>query len=94
MEIYVQFRGKTRKEIGVEDLKVSIDESPFIFDLFDVLEDQLHWPFKKRFVDPETGDLQGKVIVLVNGLPIRGKIKSIRLRDGDKVILFPHTVCG
>lgn len=94
MEVFVQLQGKARKEIGKGELKVPLSRSASIFELFDALEEQLHWPFKRRFIDPDTGDLQRKVIVLVNGFPVRRKLKSHLLRDGDKIILFTHTVCG
>lgn len=94
MEVFVQLRGKARKETGRGELKISLSGATPIFELFDALEKQLHWPFKERFIDSDTGDLQRKVIVLVNGFPVRGKLSSTPLRDGDKIILFPHTVCG
>ena len=94
MIISVELRGTVRKDTGMEKLTVDLSENATILNLLDELQGRINWPFRDRFIDPKTGDLHRKVIVLVNRLPIRGKLQYIRLKNGDEVILFPHTVCG
>jgi molybdopterin converting factor small subunit len=94
--IYVlaELRGITQIETGKKQERIELELNATIPRLLDVLEIRLRWPFRERFFDPVTGDLPKNVIILVNGLPVRGKMGSTLLKDGDRVLLFPHTACG
>ena len=92
--VLAELRGITQIETGKKQERVELELNAMIPRLLDVLEIRLRWPFRERFFDPVTGDLPKNVIILVNGLPVRGKMGSTLLKDGDRVILFPHTACG
>jgi len=92
--ILVELRGKAQIETGKKQERVELEQGATIHKLLDELQTRLRWPFIERFVDPATGDLPKNVIILVNGLPVRGRMKSTLLRNGDRVVLFPHTACG
>jgi molybdopterin converting factor small subunit len=92
--VLAELRGKAQIETGRKQERVELNQDATILGLLDVLQTRLGWPFKEKFVDPETGDLTKNVIILVNGLPVRGKMKSTLLKDGDRVVFFPHSACG
>jgi len=92
--ILAELRGKVQIETGRKQERVELEGDATIPRLLDELQTRLGWPFMERFMDPATGDLPKNVIILVNGLPVRGKMRSTLLRDGDRVVLFPHTACG
>lgn len=92
--ILAELRGKAQIETGKKQERIELEQDATIPRLLDELQTRLRWPFKERFMDPATGDLSKNVIILVNGLPVRGKMRSTLLRNGDRVVLFPHTACG
>lgn len=92
--VMAELRGKAQIETGKKQERIELEQDASIPRLLDVLEIRLNWPFREKFLDPVTGDLPKNVIILVNGLPVRGKIGSTLLKDGDRVVLFPHTACG
>jgi len=92
--ILAELRGKAQIETGKKQERIELEQDATILRLLDELQTRLRWPFKERFIDPSTGDLPKNVIILVNGLPVRGKMRSTLLKNGDRVVLFPHTACG
>ena len=95
ISILAELRGLAQIETGKKQERIELEQQdPSIPRLLDLLEIRLRWPFREKFLDPVTGDLPKNVIILVNGLPVRGKVRSTSLKDGDRVVLFPHTACG
>ena len=92
--VIAELRGKAQIEIGKKQERIELEQDATIPKLLDELQTRFGWPFREKFIDQSTGDLPNNVIILVNGLPVRGKIMSTLLKDGDRVVLFPHTACG
>jgi molybdopterin converting factor small subunit len=92
--VYVEFRGEAKRRLGIDKLTVELPENASFIELLEELERKFGWSFKDEFVDESTGSLSSKVVVLVNKTPLRRDFRLLKLKNGDTVVLFPHTVCG
>ncbi|MFQ5711549.1 MAG: ubiquitin-like small modifier protein 1 [Candidatus Geothermarchaeales archaeon] len=80
---------------GAKELELDLNQGSTVKDLFDTLFEKYGADFRRRILDPKTGDLRRFIIVIVNGRDIRHMNQmETELKEGDEVAILPAVAGG
>jgi len=93
LRVKVRALGRLTEIIPWGDIELTLEGKPSLEDLLRIIDMESKGKLLKIIMD-ENGFIKGEYIVLVNGLPVTGRVREVSLGEGDEIVILPPASGG
>ncbi|MCS7107514.1 MAG: MoaD/ThiS family protein [Acidilobaceae archaeon] len=93
MRVSVKVLGRLTELLPERELSVSVTEGETLEGLLRSLDERAKGRLLKQLLDEE-GRVREEYVLLLNGAPVTSELKEVKLRDGDRLVIFPPASGG